>query len=346
MAESTIVSTPPHPRRFRTSAPVCAVALAGMVTSLLLPASCKSPPPEPPLRPVTLGLSWVHQAQFSGPYFADRNGLYAREGLKVEFVPASAEKDPLDEFIAGKYDFVIAQPDTLITARARGHQVKAIAVTYHVHPLVFMALATSGIRRPQDFRGKKVGVAYSEKLLLLALLRKMQIDPGEVTVVQRPYDFASLQSGDLDVQAGWLTDELQTARRNGLALEVVSPYDYGITFYADVLTVRESLIESDPALIERFLSATLRGWTEALQAPEESARLPLHYNRALDPVHEVNVLRASGPLIHTGVDQIGWMRIEDWQGMIRTMHEEGMIAEELAAADVFTTRFLEAVQLR
>ena len=311
--------------------------------ALLALAACK-PPPEQPVREVTLGLSWVHQAQFSGPYYADRNGLYAREGLQVAFVPASADRDPLDEFLSGKYDFVIAQPETLIMARLKGHKVKALAVTYHVHPLVFMALASSGIQRPQDFRGKKIGVAYSEKLLLMALLRKMQIDPAEVTIVQRPYDFVSLQNGAIDVQAGWLTDELQTARQAGLELNVISPYDYGITFYADVLTVRESQIESDPALIEKFLRATLRGWTEALQAPEQSAKLPLHYNPELDPVHEVQVLEASGPLIHTGVDQIGWMRVEDWHGMIQTLHEEGMISEQPAAADVFTTRFLETAR--
>lgn len=314
------------------------VAAVGLFALL----SCKEP--EQSLHEVTLGLSWVHQAQFSGPYFADRHGLYAREGLQVEFVPATVDHDPLNEFIAGKYDFVIAQPETLIMARLNGHKVKAIAVTYHIHPLVFLSLESSGIRRPQDFRGKKIGVAYSEKLLLMALLRKMKIDPAEVTIVQRPYDFVSLQNGDIDVQAGWLTDELQKARRSGLKLHVISPYDYGITFYADVLTVRESLIETNPELVEKFLRATLRGWTEALQAPEESARLPLHYNPKLDPMHETDVLKASGPLIHTGVDQIGWMRAEDWQEMIQTLHEEGMIAKKPRAIDLFTTRFLEAVR--
>ncbi len=337
------MSTPSHLCRFRTW-PLASAAVRAVVAAmgLLALASCKSS--EQPLHKVTLGLSWIHQAQFSGPYFADRHGLYAKEGLQVAFAPASVNHDPLNEFIAGKYDFVIAQPETLIMARLNGHRVKAIAVTYHVHPLVFMSLASSGIQRPQDFRGKKIGVAYSEKLLLMALLRKMKIDPGEVTIVPRSYDFVSLQNGAIDVQAGWLTDELQKARRAGLKLDVLSPYDYGITFYADVLTVRESLIETNPELVEKFLRATLRGWTEALQTPEESARLPLHYNPQLDPVHETSVLEASGPLIHTGVDQIGWMRPEDWQGMIQTLHEEGMITEQPRAIDVFTTRFLDAVR--
>jgi NitT/TauT family transport system substrate-binding protein len=298
---------------------------------------------ERPLRQVTLGLSWIHHAQFSGVYYAARHGLYEQEGLRVSFVPASAHRDPLGEFVAGKYDFVIAQPDTLSIARQAGHKVKAVAATYRIHPLVYVSLAERGITKPQDFRGKKIGVAYSERLPLMAMLRKLGVDLTGVSIVERPYDFDALKSGALDVQAVWLINELIRARASGLALNVVSPYDYGITFYADLLTVRESLIAEDPALVEKFVRATLRGWAEALQNPEESAKLALQYNAELDLAHEVQVLKASAPLIHTGTDRIGWMRDEDWQEMLRTLHEEHVIAAPLPAGDLYTTRFLGAI---
>jgi NitT/TauT family transport system substrate-binding protein len=324
-----------HARRRVISTALALLALSTLVTM----AACKS---ERAVRQVTLGLSWIHQAQFSGPYYADRHGLYAKEGLAVQFVPATIDSDPLDEFIAGKYDFVIAQPDALIAARLKGHRLKAVAATYRIHPLVFLSLPSSGIVRPQDFRGKTIGVAYSEELILRALLKKMSIDASEVTIVKRPYDFDKLRNGDIQVQAGWVTDELQTARRADLALNVISPYDYGITFYADLLTVRESLIEKEPALVEKLVRATQHGWAAALQDPIASAKLPLHYNPALDPEHELQVLRATAPLVHTGVDQIGWMRAQEWEDMIGSLHEQGVIAERLPASDLFTTRFLEA----
>jgi NitT/TauT family transport system substrate-binding protein len=319
------------------------VGVASWVLALSLAAlaTCRS---ERPLRQVTLGLSWIHHAQFSGMYYAAHHGLYEQEGLQVNFVPASAHRDPLDEYVAGKYDFVIAQPDTLSIARLKGAKVKAVAVTYRIHPLVYVSLQQRGITKPQDFRGKKIGVAYSERLPLLAMLRNLGIDPAEVNIVERPYDFDALVKGELDVQACWLTNELITARESSLALNVVSPYDYGITFYADLLTARESLIDEDPELVQKFVRATLRGWTEALQHPEESAKLALAYNPQLQVPHELQVLKASAPLIHTGVDRIGWMRDEDWQEMVRTLHEEGVISEPLPAGDLYTTRFLEVTQ--
>jgi NitT/TauT family transport system substrate-binding protein len=311
------------------------------IVVLAMVAACKQ---ERPLREVKLGLSWVHQAQFSGPYYAERHGLYAAQGLRATLVPASANRDPLDEFIDGKYDFVIAQPDALIIARQKGHRIKAVAATYRIQPLVYLALASSNIQRPHDFRGKTIGVAYSERLPLVAMLRKLQLDPSETRIVQRTYGYEGLQKGDYDVEAGWLIDELIRARRSGLEVNVIAPYDYGITFYADVLAVRESLIEQEPELVEKFVRATMHGWARALEDPAESAKLPLLYNQHLDPAHERELIEASAPLVHTGAGQIGWMRTEDWETMIRTLHEEGMIPEQPRPEDVFTTRFLDPVR--
>jgi NitT/TauT family transport system substrate-binding protein len=320
-------------------------AIAGLaIASLIVLASCRQERQERPLREVKLALSWLHQAQFCGPYYADRHGLYAAEGLHVTFVPADAHHDPLDEFLAGKYDFVIAQPDALIIARQKGHRVKAVAATFRIHPLVYMAKESSGIRTPHDFRGKTVGVAYSEKLPLVAMLRKLHIEPGELQIVPRSYGIEGLQKGEYDVEAGWATDELIHARKAGLAVNVIAPYDYGVTFYADVLAVRESLIEQEPELVEKVVRATMRGWTEALQDPINSARLPLHYDPKLDVARQLENLRASSPLVHTGVDRIGWMRTEDWDSMIKTLQQEGMIQEGLRAEDVHTTRFLVPAQ--
>jgi ABC-type nitrate/sulfonate/bicarbonate transport system substrate-binding protein len=87
--------------------------------------------------------------------------------------------------------------------------------------------------------------------------------------------------------------------------------------------------------------ATLRGWAEALQDPEKSAALSLRYDPALDPVHERDRVKASAPLVHTGVDRIGWMRAEEWEQMLQTLHREGVIPAVPEVDEMFTTRFIE-----
>lgn len=324
-------------RHFVTS--VSSRAAYVLAVSLLVLTSCK----QRPLREVTLGLSWLHASQYCGPYYADQHELYANEGLRVSFVPATPVRDPMEEFLSGKYDFLVAQPDAVALARLNGHKIKAIAATYRIHPLGFASLEGSGITGPKDFRGKTVGGSYSAKAPLHAVLRKMNIDPSEVKLVEHQDGFQSLEDGTIDVKAVWVINELQTARRAGLKLNVFSPYDYGITMYADVLVARESTIEQEPELVQGFVRATLRGWTEALQDPETNSLLALRYDPALDPVHELDRLKASAPLIHTGADQIGWMRAEEWERMLQTLYHESAIPTLPDVAEIYTTRFMEGL---
>jgi NitT/TauT family transport system substrate-binding protein len=333
--------TTPFDLRHRVTCVKSRTASAVLAMSLLALTSCKD---ERPLREVTLGLSWVHSSQYAGYYYADQNELYAQEGLRVNLVPGSYGHDPMEEFVSGKHDFLIASPDNLAQARLKGHKVQAIAAIYRIHPLGFAALASSGITRVEDFRGKTVALPYSSKAPLNAMLRKMNVDPNEVKHLDFAEDFEKLKKGEIDLMAVWVVNELQTARRAGLQLNVFAPHDFGITMYGELLVARESTIEQEPELVQAFLRATLRGWQAALQDPEKNSRLALHYDPKLDPTHELDRLRSSGPLIHTGVDRIGWMRTEDWERMLQTLHREGVLSELPEAREIFTTRFLEALQ--
>jgi len=321
---------------------ILSVTLLVVVVSYGLGA-CKLITEEEPLEKVAFGLSWVHQAQFSGEYYADQKGIYEKEGIDISLIPATIDRDPLQDLIQGNLDFVIAQPDILAKARASGAKLKAIAATYRIHPLVFCSLPESGIRRPQDFVGKTVGVAYSEEIILRTMLKKLGINVAEVNIVMRDYDFNGLLSGKLDAQGAWVTDEVQTAKRNGLQFKTILPADYGITFYADVIVTTEDMIENKPQLVERFLKATLEGWARAIEDPEENSKLTLLYGDKLSAQHEEDVLMESLPLIHTGEDHIGWMKKKDWDDMYKMLAEVGIVRDVISPDDLYTMEFLEKV---
>lgn len=330
-------SQPNHVRGAWNCRQTTIAAAIGVGLALMVSAACNS---QKDLREITLALSWDHQAQFLGTYYADQHGLYAKEGLRVTLVPGGIARDPVSEFVSGKYDFVISQPDSLIKARLAGHQLQAIAATYRIHPLVFVSLKQSGIDEPHELRGKKVGVAYSEGPILKAMLKKMGIEPKEVNIVLREYHLNSLYKGEIDAQGAWLTNEVETARTSGIDVNIISPYDYGISYYADLLTARESLIKEEPELVEKFVRATMEGWSYALQSPEEHAKLALRYDPKLRIEHETQLLKISAPLIHTGADRIGWMQARVWEEIAQALYDEGAISEKPNASDLFTVRFL------
>jgi len=51
---------------------------------------------------------------------------------------------------------------------------------------------------------------------------------------------------------------------------------------------------------------------------------------------------ASVPLIHTGEDQIGWMKAETWREMYGLLREQGVIQAGLNPDDLYTLQFLDA----
>ncbi|MGB5329360.1 MAG: ABC transporter substrate-binding protein [Gammaproteobacteria bacterium] len=293
------------------------------------------------LSKVSLGLSWVHQAQFSGEYYADQNGLFREAGIDITLIPASIDKDPIEDLVSGRIDFVIGQPDSLIIAYSRGAKIKAIAATHRIHPMVLSSLPDEGITIPADLVGKTVGVAYSEELILKAMLKNQGIDVDDVSIVKRDYNFTNLVSGKLDVQAAWITDEIQRAKRDGLELYNILPSDYGVHFYADLILTTEELIRENPQLVQRFLTAILHGWRKVISNPKEFAKLTLHYDSRLDLEHEINVLESSIPLIHTGERSIGWMKREDWVNMYQTMVDQGIISTVFDPEELYTMQFLE-----
>jgi NitT/TauT family transport system substrate-binding protein len=90
----------------------------------------------------------------------------------------------------------------------------------------------------------------------------------------------------------------------------------------------------------RFLRATLRGWQWAVENPEKAGPLALKYDPTLDAAHQVAIMEASVPLIHTGEDHIGWMRAEVWQGMHEMLLEQGILDEPVDLDKVYTMEFL------
>ena len=145
---------------------------------------------------------------------------------------------------------------------------------------------------------------------------------------------------EVDIWGGFLTDEVLSAREQGYPVNVILPDYYGIHRYGMVIIAAESLIEKNPDLVLRFLQATLRGWRWAIENPEQSARFSLSYDPELDPEHEIALLEAGIPLIHSGQDQIGWMNEKVWQNTHDMLLSQGILKQALDMGRVHTREFL------
>jgi NitT/TauT family transport system substrate-binding protein len=297
----------------------------------------------PPLIPVTLQLSFLHQAEFAGFYAAEQLGYYKEEGLQVSFIEGGPEVDFIAPVASGAAQFGVAQPADVILARSAGKSVRSIAVIYRRSPIVFFSLRDSGITRPEDFIGKKIRSTTTIDQTLRAMMSWLKIQPDQYEVVYLPSDIAQFASGDVPVWGGLLNIFALEVQRAGYSINIIYPDDYGIHFYGNVLITTDDLIEQNPDLVQRFTRATLAGWTYVVENPGSVGEFVRQYNPRTNAELEIEKMTASIPLVNTGEDHIGWMKPEVWSHMEQTLREQGVLAVPLDLEATYTLRFLREI---
>ena len=61
-------------------------------------------------------------------------------------------------------------------------------------------------------------------------------------------------------------------QRAGYKINLIYPDDYGVHFYGDTIFARDDFIAANPDLVRRFLRASLKGWTYAVENPAAAGR--------------------------------------------------------------------------
>jgi len=318
-------------------------AVLHLILAMGLSACRPAAPPAPALMPITVQLSFLHQAEFAGFYAAEHQGYFAAEGLQVSFLEGGPEVDFIAPVVDGKAQFGVAQPADLILARAAGKPVRSIAVIYRRNPIVFFALADSGITRPQDFVGKKIRSALTVDQTLRAMMARVSIRPDQYETVYLPSDVSLFASGEVPVWAGFVNGFVLEVQRAGYEINLIYPDDYGIHFYGDVLITTDDLIAKDPDLVQRFTRAALKGWTYVVENPATIGAFVQKYKLDANAELESDKMTASLPLVNTGEDFIGWMRPEVWAGMEKTLREQGVLTNTLDVEQVYTLQFLDEI---
>ncbi|MBI5935106.1 MAG: ABC transporter substrate-binding protein [Chloroflexi bacterium] len=306
-------------------------------------AGAPSPTDPAPLTEVTMQFFWTHSNLFAGFYAASENGYYAEEGLSVKFAEAGVDADYLSPVVNGAAQFGDAGADDLILARSSGKPLVALATIYRRNPSAFVALEDSGITRPEDFVGKTIRIVPQTAAHLHAMMKKVGISQDQYSEVSLPSDLDLFASGQADVWNIYTNNFGVVLQRAGYKLNFIYPDDYGVHFYADTIFTNEELLETNPDLVLRFVRASLKGWTWAVENPTEAGLLIQKYKLNADPELEIAKMLASLPLINTGEDFIGWMKPEVWAGMEQTMRDQGILTAPLDITQIYTLQFLEEI---
>lgn len=319
------------------------ITLLTIAFTFLAVVACGERPEQLPDDSVTVQLSWLHYGAFGGFYAADQNNFYGDENIAVSFLEGGPAFDPIDAVLAGEAEFGVVSADTLLLARAKGKPVRAIATVLRRSPVVLIALADTGITRPEDIVGKEVRMTTQIVPSFHAMMAHVGIPPDAYSEVVLPSELDLFVSGAIPVWGVFYNSFAVTLQEAGYELNLIFPEDYGVHFYGDVIFTTDALIEDDPVLVTRFLRATLEGWRFAIKEPDAVGEMVAQYNGNIDVALESAKLRASIPLIHTGLHHIGWMQYENWQEMHDTLLQQNILSQPFDVSEVYTMTFLHNI---
>ena len=229
-----------------------------------------------PLEEVNYRLKWLYNVSTVGDLYAEAQGYFARNGLKVNVKPGGPERDALKELELGHTQFGVASADQVLRAAAKGAPIVVLAQLFQVNPLQWIYRPDQTLfTTPEDLKGKSIGVTFggNDEAILRALLARYGIAEDQVSLFSVRYDYTPFYDGKvafwplyLNAQAVIIGEKLEKA---GEKYAFMSPDALGVRFVANSVVTTREMLEKRPETVKRFLTALLQGWQDALDPKNE-----------------------------------------------------------------------------
>ncbi|MGW5015385.1 ABC transporter substrate-binding protein [Micromonospora chalcea] len=175
-------------------------------------------------------------------YLAQERGIFAKHGLKVEVDTETSDLTSVPAVLAGKVDFATGDLTTLIVARSKGLDVKAVvpaSASTGKEGADYGALVVkgdSGITSAKQLEGKTVSVNILTNIAAAAAREAVRADGGDPTkvkLVEIPFPQAPAAVSTGRVDGAWVVEPFLSAAKAQGAV----PVGWGFTDLAPDLTV-------------------------------------------------------------------------------------------------------------
>jgi NitT/TauT family transport system substrate-binding protein len=196
---------------------------------------------------------------------------------------------------SGAYQMGFADINSLVEFNAAnpGQAAKAVMMVYDAPPFGVYALKGSGIEKPQDLVGKRLGapVFDASYKLFPAFARQVGIDPAAVPRVNMdpPLREAMLVRGDVDVISGHYFSSILDLRAKGVKVEDINAMlykDHGMDFYGNAVIAGGAFMAESPAAVTGFVRAAAKGWKWVIANRDEAVDLVAKADPLIDKALE------------------------------------------------------------
>ena len=203
-------------------------------------------------------------------------GYFKAAGLDVTIDAGNGSGGTVTRVASGTYDMGFADLAALMEFHANNpdapNKPVAVMMVYNNTPAAVLALKKSGITKPADLNGKKLGAPVFDagRKAFPIFPKANNISNVAWTTMDPPLRETMLVRGDIDAITGFsFTSLLNLEARGVKAADVVMlPYaDHGVKLYGNAIIASPKLIKENPAAVKAFLTAFAKGAKEVMANP-------------------------------------------------------------------------------
>ena len=227
--------------------------------------------------PIKFQLDW----RFEGPaalFLASAaKGYYKEAGLDVTIDAGNGSGGTVTRVASGTYDMGFADMAALMEFHANNpdapNKPVAVMMVYNNTPAAVVALKKSGIAKPADLNGRKLGApGFDAGRKAFPIFAKANgISGVNWTSMDPPLRETMLVRGDIEAITGFSFTSILNLEARGIKPEdiVVLPYAaHGVKLYGNVIIATPKILKENPQAVRNFLKAFARGAKEVMANPD------------------------------------------------------------------------------
>jgi NitT/TauT family transport system substrate-binding protein len=337
---------------------VLACVIASLTAATPLDVAGAAGDRAPALTNVVLATGFQPDVEFAPYYVAQDLGYYKAQGLDVT-INYDRVPDLLQEVANGKYTFAVQSGDAMLIARSTGIPVTYVMAQYQKYPIGAMTLKNGGpvLNTPVDLKGQTVGFSApgsATYIGLRALLKAGHLSESDIHETAIGFtETQSLVAKQIDVAMTYIDNEPVQVRALGYPVNVMAVSKY-IKLVSNGVVTSTALTKKNPALVQKFVTATLEGLQYTLKHPNKAFTSSMKRQpEVTDPAQlkiQRKVLTArltfqQPPKGHP----LGWSNPKHWKTTFSFLRSIGSIrpAVSLTSVDIntFTNAFADRARI-
>lgn len=292
----------------------------------------------------TLVLDFIPGAVHAGIYEAVEKGYYEDQGINLKIIEPTSTADTLKLIDAGKAEFGIADGIDLATQISDGREAQGIMAIAQRPPGGLITLEEDGITDPKMLEGETVGVTGvpSDNAILNTVMSDAGGNVDDVDVVTIGFNgVQSLESGKVKAFTGFIPADGVQVEADGYKTKNFPLDEYGGPSYPGLVVFStESKIGEDPDMMQGFVTATTKGYQDALEDPAAAIDALISQTQGIDKQLATDSFDAWVPLFGPA-DTFGQFNEKNLESLSTFMVDNDLATEPISPDRYATTDFTQ-----